>query len=43
MLTIHTPASRRNDMESNHAAADEITLSSVRQKQIERVIAMETV
>jgi hypothetical protein len=40
MLTIQTPAARRNDIESSYAAASEITKSGARQAQIEQVVAM---
>ncbi|MBJ7539874.1 hypothetical protein [Marinomonas transparens] len=40
MLNVQTPAARSCDPETSHAAADEITQSGARQKQMARVVAM---
>lgn len=40
MLNIETPAAKRGDPETSHLAADAVTKSGARQKQIERVVAM---
>lgn len=40
MLNIQTPAAKSGDPETSHLAADAITRSGARQKQIERVVTM---
>jgi hypothetical protein len=40
MLNVQTQAARSRDPETSHLAADEITKSGARQKQVERVVAM---
>ena len=41
MMNIQTPAAKKGDPETSHLAADAITRSGARQKQIERVVAMD--
>ncbi|WP_198666664.1 hypothetical protein [Marinomonas shanghaiensis] len=40
MLNIETPAAKAGDPETSHLAAEAITKSGARQKQMERVVAM---
>jgi lipopolysaccharide biosynthesis protein len=40
MLNVQTQAARSRDPETSHLAAEAITKSGARQKQIERVVAM---
>ncbi|QUX98180.1 MarR family transcriptional regulator [Marinomonas sp. CT5] len=39
-MNIQTPAAKAGDPETSHLAAEAVTKSGVRQKQIERVVAM---